>query len=596
MPVVRQISIVLLILPLSFNMMTLAQDTGRRSASLNTHPNVVLILADDQGWGDLRLHGNQRIETPHLDGLAKSGLRLTNFYVSPLCAPTRASILTGRYSLRTGVISVSKGLENMNTEENTLAELFRANGYKTGIFGKWHNGEHYPNRPNDQGFDEFLGFCAGHLTNYFDPELDHNDKAVKTKGYITNVLTEAAIEFIETNKEKPFFCYIPFNAPHSPHQVPDRYFDKYKAKGLDDETASIYGMVDNMDENVGRILDHLKKSGLDRNTIVIFLSDNGPNGTRYNGNMKGIKGSVHEGGVKVPFFIRWNGAIPTGKIISTPSAHIDIYPTLLDLCKLKPSSGKPIDGISLASLILQGSDESRSDRNLFAHVNFMTLPVTLNAGGFRNDQYRFVFEKDRPQLYDLTRDSSQLNDLSLQKPQQSKQFLEQYKQWFTAVTAELISDRSTILSPAGVELPVYEATLTGGIKFKEGHAWAHDWVEKWNSPQDSMYWEINCIKGGQYRIELDYLCKPGDEGSRIECSVGNIKKEAVVEYAFYSTQIPSPDRVPRKEAYEMSEWKKLPIDTFTIPKGKHVISIKAIHVAKANVAEIKCLRVLRVDD
>ncbi|HYI76741.1 MAG TPA: arylsulfatase, partial [Chryseolinea sp.] len=388
----RQISIGLLILQLSLSIVAFAQDIHqKKSKILEAHPNVVLILSDDQGWGDLSLHGNPWIETPRLDSLAKSGVQLTNFYVSPLCAPTRASILTGRYSLKTGVVSVSKGLENMDTEENTLAELFKANGYKTGIFGKWHNGQHYPNRPNDQGFDEFLGFCAGHWSNYFNTDLTHNGKPIKTKGYITDVLTEAAIKFIEKNNEKPFFCYIPYNAPHSPHQVPDKYFNKYKAKGLNDEIASIYGMVDNMDENIGRILDHLKKSNLDKNTIVIFLSDNGPNGTRYNGHLKGIKGSVHEGGMKVPFFIKWQDVIPSEKMVSTPSAHIDIYPTLLELCKLQPTSGKPIDGITLASFILKSGNENKLDRNLFTHVNFMTLPVTADAGGFRSDLYRFVF-------------------------------------------------------------------------------------------------------------------------------------------------------------------------------------------------------------
>jgi arylsulfatase A-like enzyme len=593
---VRQISIGLLILQLSLSIVAFAQDIHqKKSKILEAHPNVVLILSDDQGWGDLSLHGNPWIETPRLDSLAKSGVQLTNFYVSPLCAPTRASILTGRYSLKTGVVSVSKGLENMGTEENTLAELFKANGYKTGVFGKWHNGQHYPNRPNDQGFDEFLGFCAGHWSNYFNTDLSHNGKPIKTKGYITDVLTEAAIKFIEKIKEKPFFCYIPYNAPHSPHQVPDKYFNKYKAKGLNDEIASIYGMVDSMDENIGKILDHLKKSNLDKNTIVIFLSDNGPNGKRFNGHLQGIKGSVHEGGIKVPFFIKWKDIIPSEKIVSTPSAHIDIYPTLLELCKLQPTSGKPIDGISLVSLILKNGNENKLDRNLFAHVNFMTLPVTADAGGFRNDLYRFVFEKDRPQLYDLKKDSSQLHDLSLQMPQQTKEFLNQYKQWFTAVTAEITLDRRTILSSAGAELPVNEAMLTSGVKFKEGHGWAHDWVETWNTTQDSIYWEVDCIKGGKYKIELDYLCKPGDIGSRIECSIGTIKKEVVVRSAFYSKQIPSPDRVPRKEAYEMSEWKKLPLGTFTIPEGKHLIKIKALHVAKENVAEIKCLR-LRVAD
>ena len=202
-------------------------------------PNVVLILTDDQGWGDLSLHGNTILETPQLDKLAKSGKQLTKFYVSPLCAPSRASILTGRYHLNTGVLSVSKGLEVMDSDETTIAELFKANGYNTGIFGKWHNGQHYPNRPNDQGFDEFLGFCAGHWSNYFDTELDHNGKMEKTKGYITDVLTNAALAFMSDNKDKPFLCYIPYNAPHSPHQVPDKYFNKYKAKGLDNELAGI---------------------------------------------------------------------------------------------------------------------------------------------------------------------------------------------------------------------------------------------------------------------------------------------------------------------------------------------------------------------
>ena len=592
----RAIAILLLTLQLSLSNLACAQDVHQKNSELATaHPNVVLILADDQGWGDLSLHGNPWVETPRLDSLAKSGVRLTNFYVSPLCAPTRAGILTGRYSLRTGVVSVSKGLENMDTEETTLAELFKSNGYSTGIFGKWHNGQHYPNRPNDQGFDEFLGFCAGHWSNYFDTELNYNGKPIKTKGYITDVLTEAAINFIDKNKEKPFFCYVPYNAPHSPHQVPDKYFNKYKTKGLNDEIASIYGMVDNMDENIGRILDHLKKSNLDKNTIVIFMSDNGPNGVRYNGHLKGAKGSVHEGGVKVPFFIRWKDIIPSQEIVSALAADIDIYPTLLELCKLQPTSGKPIDGISLASSILRNGDANKENRNLFTHVNFMTVPVTLNSGGFRNDRYRFVFERDRPQLYDLKKDSSELQDLSLQMPQQTKQFLDHYKQWFKTVTSDLALDRTTILSPVGVELPVIDAILTNGLKFKEGHGWAHDWIETWNTTQDSIYWEVDCIKGGKYEIELDYLCKPGDIGSKIECSIGTEKKEVVVRSPFYSKQIPSPDRVPRKEAYEMSEWKKLSLGTFTITKGKHLIKIKALTVAKENVAEIKCLR-LRIAD
>ena len=580
-----------------FNVLAIAQSANQTNSSISVaHPNVVLILADDQGWGDLSLHGNKWIETPHLDALAKGGVRFDNFYVSPLCAPSRASILTGRYHLRTGTVSVSKGLEVMDTEENTLAELFKANGYKTGIFGKWHNGQHYPNRPNDQGFDEFLGFCAGHWSNYFDTELDHNGKVEKTKGYITDVLTNAAIKFIGNGKQQPFFCYIPYNAPHSPHQVADKYFDKYKSKGLSDEIASIYGMVDNMDENIGRILNHLKKNNLENNTIVIFLSDNGPNGVRYNGEMRGIKGSVHEGGVKVPFFINWKNIIPSGKIISSPAAHIDIYPTLLDLCKLHSIPSKLIDGINLSQLILKNDETEIRERKLFSHVNFMELPVTLNAGGFRNRDYRFVFEKNVAQLYHLEKDPTQSNDLSVLMTVQTEEFFNDYKKWFANLSSGIISHRPIIVSPLGAELPINEAIVTSGIKFKEGHAWAHDWVEKWNTTQDSMYWEIDCVKPGSYSVKMAYLCKPGDEGSRIECSIGDLRKDVLVYPSFYSKQVPSPDRVPRKEAYEMSKWKYLEIGTFSIPKGKHFIKIKALDLAHENIAEIKSIIIQPADN
>ncbi|MEO6639199.1 MAG: arylsulfatase [Ginsengibacter sp.] len=376
-------------------------------------PNVVLILTDDQGWGDLSSHGNPSLETYQLDKLAKNGLEFTNFYVSPLCAPSRASILTGRYHLNTGVLSVSKGLEAMDTDETTIAELFKTNGYRTGIFGKWHNGEHYPNRPNDQGFDEFLGFCAGHWSNYFDTQLDHNGKMVNTKGYITDVLTDAALNFMSANKDKPFLCYIPYNAPHSPFQVPDKYFNKYKAKGLDNELACVYGMVENIDDNVGRILRFLKENSLEENTIVIFLSDNGPNTVRYNGMMRGIKGSVHEGGTRVPFFISWKNHIQPGQSNATNAGHIDIYPTLRDLCNLINIPTKPLAGVSLASLILNNTAALDTNRKIFTHVNFMIVPAEANSGGFRFDQYRFAHENNKSELYDLSKDPEEKNDYSI---------------------------------------------------------------------------------------------------------------------------------------------------------------------------------------
>ncbi len=553
-------------------------------------PNVVLILTDDQGWGDLSLHGNPFLETPQIDQLAKSGKEFTQFYVSPLCAPSRASLLTGRYHLNTGVLSVSKGLEVMETEETTIAELFKANGYRTGIFGKWHNGQHYPNRPIDQGFDEFLGFSAGHWSNYFNTQLEHNDKLVQTKGYITDVLTDAALQFMSANKDQPFLCYIPYNAPHSPHQVPDKYFNKYKAKGLDNELASIYGMVENVDDNVGRVLRYLKENKLEENTIVIFLSDNGPNGIRYNGNMQGIKGTVHEGGTRVPFFISWKNHIQPGQTDTTIAGHIDIYPTLRDLCNLKNIPGKPLAGLSLASLILNDTPAFDTNRKLYTHVNFMELPAGLNAGGFRSDQYRFVYEKNKPQLYDLSTDPEEKKDLSIIRSDLTTNYFNNYNTWFANAISGLQYNRPIILSKSGAELPTYEATLSSGIEFKEGHGWAHDWVEKWNNTRDSIFWEIDCINPGRYIVEIEYLCKKVNVGSRIICSIGNQSRGVVIQQAFYSKQIPSPDRVPRKEAYEMSGWKRLKIGTFTIAEGKQIIKLKASKIKNNNVAEINLLR------
>jgi len=553
-------------------------------------PNVVLILTDDQGWGDLSLHGNPWLETPHLDNMARDGARLNNFYVSPLCSPTRASLLTGRNHLRTGVMSISRGLEVLDADETTLAELFKANGYTTGIFGKWHNGQHYPNRPNDQGFDEFLGFCAGHWSNYFNTTLEHNGTLVKTQGFIADVLTDAALQFIESNRYNRFFCYIPFNTPHSPHQVPDKYFDKYKAKGLDNELACVYGMVENIDDNVGRILSCLKQRGLEKNTIIVFLSDNGPNGIRYNGNMKGIKGSVHEGGVRVPCFIMWKDTIRPGTIIQSLSAHIDIYPTLLDLCQLTPAPAKTIDGLSLAPLIVEGEESVAVDRNIFTHVNFMDLPITPNSGGFRNKQYRFVFEKGKPQLYDLLQDPGEGKDVSQDKSEQTKRFLQEYQQWFAQSIEGVHYERPIVLTTKGVELPVYEAHVSAGMTFKEGHGWAHDWVDKWNGTKDSLFWEIDCHKAGSYSIEMDYLCKTSDIGSTIECSIGKEKREVTITQASFSRQVPSPDRVPRKEAYEMDGWKSLRIGTFAISEGKHSVRMRALKIEHRNVAEIRGLR------
>ena len=566
----------------------LAGATGRKRPP--GRPNVVLILTDDQGWGDLSANKNSWLKTPNMDRLAQQGTSFEHFYVSPLCAPMRASLLTGRYHLSTGVVSVSKGLETMDSEETTLAELFRANGYQTGMFGKCHSGQHYPNRPNDQGFDEFLGFCAGHWSNYFYTKLDHNGELVQTTGYITDVLTDAALKFIGANQDKPFFCYIPYNAPHSPFQVPDAYFNKFKAKGLSNELACVYGMVSNLDDNVGRVLAFLRERKLEENTIVIFITDNGPNGTRYNGDMRGIKGSVHEGGMRVPFFIRWPNKIPVRTVLPLPAAHIDVYPTLAGLCALQPVGTKKLDGISLAPYLLAGKSTVAPDRKIFMHVNFMEVPATLNAGGFRNNQYRFVYEQNVPQLYDLGQDPGEKNDLAAQNPGLTQQFLREYQAWFTQSRSGISYERPIVLSERGVVLPVYEANVSSGIKLKEGHGWSHDWAEKWPNTPDSLTWNIDCQQPGTYTVAPDYQYTPKNVGSALSCRVGQVEHSVFISQPFQSAQLPSSDRVPRKEAYEMADWGHLVIGTFRVPAGKPSIRLKALKIAGSSAAEIDGLR------
>src|SRR5690349_19662392 len=331
--------------------------------SSSTKPNIVIILTDDQGWGDLSIHGNTNLQTPNIDRLAKGGARFNNFFVCPVCSPTRAEFLTGRYHPRGGVWSTSTGGERLNLDERTIADVFKAAGYATGCFGKWHNGTQYPYHPNGRGFAEYYGFTSGHWGEYFDPPLDHNGRPVRGRGYITDDLTDRALAFLGKNAAagKPFFCYLAYNTPHSPMQVPDRYwrrFEKATLKLTGDKTEDVghtraaLAMCENIDDNVGRIFSFLRKDKLDQSTIVVYFSDNGPNGPRWNGGMKGRKGSTDEGGVRSPFLIRWPGHVMAGARIPQIAGAIDLLPTLADLAGVSVTSRKPLDGVSLKPLLL----------------------------------------------------------------------------------------------------------------------------------------------------------------------------------------------------------------------------------------------------
>jgi arylsulfatase A-like enzyme len=356
-----------------------------------SRPNVLIIQTDDQGWGDVRFHGNKNINTPQMDALAKRGARFDRFYVCPVCAPTRAELLTGRYHLRGGVAGVSRGAERLNLDERTIAQVFKAAGYATAAFGKWHNGTQYPYHPNARGFDEFYGYCSGHWGDYFSPVLEHNGELVRGNGYLVDDFTDRAMEFMQRNATRKFFCYVPLPTPHSPMQVPDEYWERWRDRPLvskagpggreedEDFTRAALAMVECIDDNVGRMLDKLDELGLRDETIVVFLSDNGPNSVRWNGGMRGIKGSTDEGGVRSPLYLSWPGVVPENKLVMQISGAIDLLPTLADLAEVPLLGTKPLDGVSLKPLLM-GEVGAIPDRMLFSHWN---QRVSLRTQQFR---------------------------------------------------------------------------------------------------------------------------------------------------------------------------------------------------------------------
>jgi arylsulfatase A-like enzyme len=374
-------------------------------------PNVVVILADDMGWGDLSVNGNTSVSTPHIDSLAKDGAIFERFFVQPVCSPTRAELLTGRWHPRGGVRGVSTGGERLDLDERTLAEAFRHAGYATGCFGKWHNGSQYPYHPNGRGFDEYYGFTSGHWGEYFDPPLEHNGASVKGKGYISDDLTGRAIGFLTASAKakKPFFCYLAFNTPHSPMQVPDPYWKRFEKKALKlfgekkedvNHTRAALAMTENLDDNVGRLLTALREQKLERDTVVVFFSDNGPNGPRWRGGMKGQKGSTDEGGVRSPLHVRWPGQVRPGTVVKPIAGAVDLYPTLIDLAGISRVGGKPFDGISVAPWLL-GKDTPAPERILFAHW--------AGRVSARDQRYRL---DNTGALYDLTADPGQKRSLT----------------------------------------------------------------------------------------------------------------------------------------------------------------------------------------
>ena len=428
-------------------------------------PNILVVLTDDQGWGDLSVHGNTNLSTPNIDSLARDGAIFDRFFVSPVCSPTRAEFLTGRYHVRGGVHGTSAGSERLDLDEHTIAETFRAAGYATGAFGKWHNGGQHPYHPNARGFDEYYGFTSGHWAHYFDAVMDHNGEIVRGNGFIIDDLTDHAIEFMKANRGQPFFCYVPYNTPHSPMQVPDRFYEKFDGAQLamhnrDPEREDMphllaaLAMVENVDWNVGRMLEALDELNLAGHTIVFYFSDNGPNGWRWNGGMKGRKGSADEGGVRVPGLMRWPGKIPAGRKVPEIAAAIDLLPTFADLAGIPVLSEKPLDGVSLKPLLL-GESEEWPDRTL---LTYWRGRVSARTQQFRMD--------GQGQLFDMPNDPGQRTDVAAAHSEIAAKLNQALDDWKLEAEAELGTDNRpfTVGHTAFTLLPARDAVAEGSVK------------------------------------------------------------------------------------------------------------------------------------
>ena len=510
-----------------------------------TRPNVILIITDDQGYGDLGYNRNPHVKTPVLDRFANESIRFNEFYVSPVCAPTRSSLMTGRYSLRTGVRDTYNGGAIMAPSEITIAEMLKSAGYNTGIFGKWHLGDNYPSRPNDQGFDESLIHLSGGMgqvgdfttwnqgdSSYYNPVLWHNGKMEKYSGYCTDIFAEQAIGFIEKNSQSPFFCYLSFNAPHTPLQVPDKYYQQYKnidpTTGFEndkrpfpkmsekdkEDARKIYAMVSCIDDNLGKLFSKLDELKITNNTIVIFMTDNGPQQARYVAGMRGLKSSVYRGGVRVPFYLRYPAKYDGNKDIETTSAHIDILPTLAEICNTQLPDDRIIDGKSLTPL-LNGNQVEWAGRSLFFYWT-RRYPELYNNISLQKGNYKLVGQTDYNaeitdfELFDIKKDAFEQKNIVFEQ----KDIAEQMKTELDRLYNELISSENMTNQPRIIignnhENPVY---LNRNDADGERGIWAQEDVHgKW----------LVGITEGFYNVRFKFI-QPVAAGGRMYLETGTI--------------------------------------------------------------------------
>ena len=511
-------------------------------ACLADKPNVILIMTDDQGYGDLSTHGNPWIKTPNIDKLAAQSVRLDDYHVSPYCVPTRASLLTGRYADRTGIHNVLSPDFITRADEFIMSTSFKQGGYATGMFGKWHLGDNYPFGPEHRGFDQVLrhyGGAIGVLADYWDNcYLDdtyfENGVPTKVNGYCTDVFFAAARQFIKDAVEqgKPFFVYLPTNAPHGPRICPPKYAEPYK-KGRTSRLATFYGMIANIDENLGKLRTWLRKEGLSDNTIFIFTTDNGSaaGAGLFNAGMKGKKGSTYDGGHRVPFFLHWPaGGFDYEKRIETLTAHLDVFPTLLDLCGLEKPKRVKMDGVSLRPLLEKGDHSEWPDRIIMTDNQKRELPRKWATTAVMSERWRLI---DGKELYDINADPGQENNVINEQPQ----VVAKLSAWYDDLWNEL---EPSFQDPPEIPLGYDSAsTVTlnyhdcigrhpfwfqDGIRSLRGNfgGQTKSLIDAADSQRSRAFWPVNVITDGEYIIELRRFPRELDARIRADIPPGDL--------------------------------------------------------------------------
>ncbi|TWT57829.1 Arylsulfatase precursor [Thalassoglobus neptunius] len=471
-------------------------------------PNVVLVITDDQGYGDLSCHGNPVLKTPAIDALFEESVRLTDYHVSPTCSPTRAALVTGHWTNRTGVWHTIMGRSMLRENEVTMGQIFKDNGYATGMFGKWHLGDNAPYRPEDRGYTEVLRHGGGGVGQtpdywdnaYFDGSYWHNGEVEPAEGFCTDVFFEAAMDFIdeESSAGRPFLAYIATNAPHGPMHSPEEFSAPYA--GLNNfGLENFFGMIANIDYNVERLRSFLDEKNLTENTIFIFTTDNGSSSgwKLHNSGMRAGKGSPYDGGHRVPFFIYWpEGDLTGGRDVTPITAHVDVIPTLLELCGLTPPKSVKFDGQSIVSL-LKGEDSDWPDRILVTDSQRVNDPIKWRQSSVMTSQWRLINGKE---LYDIQQDPGQESDIASGHPEVVERLRDFYEEWWADLLPSFKQNAAIHLGDARdnpARLTSHDWITTGSTPWNQGHI-----RSALNGDANTGFWNVNVLEDGLYRIRL----------------------------------------------------------------------------------------------